>query len=53
MLNENCSDAVEPVLSVTRTVNVAVPLAEGFPLMVPEALSLRPLGSAPVIKVQV
>ena len=45
--------AFAELLSVTCTVNVAVPAADGVPPMLPAALRVSPAGSAPVAIVQV
>jgi hypothetical protein len=43
----NALDAVVPTLSLTCTVKLAVPAADGVPEIVPEALSERPPGREP------
>jgi hypothetical protein len=44
--------ALAPALSVTCTVKLDVPGAEGVPVMLPEALSDSPAGSAPAVTAQ-
>ena len=41
-----------PVLSVTLTVNLKVPVAVGVPLITPPALRPSPAGSAPAVTAQ-
>ena len=45
--------AVPPVESVTFTVKENEPMADGVPLIRPEADSVRPAGSAPEFSVNV
>ncbi len=50
---DNCFVAFAELLSVTCTVKVAVPAADGIPAIAPTALSVNPTGSAPALTLHV
>jgi hypothetical protein len=53
VIENDCSDAVVPVLSLTVTANENFPVVVLIPPMMPvEGLSVRPSGSAPELRRQ-
>jgi hypothetical protein len=50
MTSVNCWELLAPSKSLTEIVNVDGPAVVGVPLIWPAVLSMRPLGSVPVIK---